>query len=350
MLDLYAGSNALKTIKEQGITSSLFTTMLGASGGPKWFTLFGLDKYLFSEFFDVSENKLNLVGSSAGAFRMACFAQKDPVAAISRLAECYSQTVYSDKVNSKEITAKAINLLDYVYGESGTQEIINNPNIIAHFLVNKCNGFVAAENRFLQTLGLVKSILLNRVNRQLIRSQYERFIFRPATSRIEIEDQDSFESHYIDLTPQNIKDALLASGSIPMVMQGIKDIAGAPKGMYRDGGIIDYHFDISFKDNTGLILYPHFNAQPKAGWFDKSLSRKVHSKNYENTLLVVPSAEFIDGLPYQKIPDRKDFETMDAHTRINYWTKVLAETERLAESFHQMVSNQEISRIKPFSP
>ena len=42
MLDIYCGSNALKTIQEQGFKHELFSTMLGSSGGPKWFSLFGL--------------------------------------------------------------------------------------------------------------------------------------------------------------------------------------------------------------------------------------------------------------------------------------------------------------------
>ena len=39
MLEIYAGDTALKTIKEKGFSPELFTSFLGASGGPKWFTL-----------------------------------------------------------------------------------------------------------------------------------------------------------------------------------------------------------------------------------------------------------------------------------------------------------------------
>ena len=84
MLNIYAGSNAIKTIQEHGLKQELFTKMLGASGGPKWFTLFGLDKYLFGDFFKDRTSELNLIGSSAGAFRFAALSQKDPVAAITR--------------------------------------------------------------------------------------------------------------------------------------------------------------------------------------------------------------------------------------------------------------------------
>ena len=333
MIDIVAGKNAAKIINEQGFKPELFTSFLGASGGPKWFTLFGLDKYIFGEFFKNRTQPLNLIGSSAGAFRSACFAQNDPVAAIERLAKSYSQTRYSsNKPTPAEITIKARALLEDVFGDNGVTEIINNPVFKAHFIVAKSNGFIASENKLIQLLGLSKSYMLNRVNRKLLGSQYERFIFGAPNSNLSITDSYNFKTQNIALNQTNLKDALLASGSIPLVMQGIKNIAGSPQGMYRDGGIIDYHFDLKI-NNPGLILYPHFNSDPKAGWFDKNLKRKVAPQNYDNVVMITPSKEFVAGLPYGKIPDRNDFTDLDADTRIKYWNTVFSETEKLAEAF-----------------
>ena len=333
MIDIYAGKTAAKIINEQGFKPELFTSFLGASGGPKWFTLFGLDKYIFGEFFKHRTQPLNLIGSSAGAFRSACFAQNDPVAAIKRLAKSYSQTRYSsNKPTPAEITLKARALLDDVFGDDGVTEIINNPVFKAHFIVAKSNGFIASEHKLIQLLGLSKSYMLNRINRKLLGSQYERFIFGAPNSNLSITDSYKFKTQNIELTQTNLKDALLASGSIPLVMQGMKNIAGSPPGIYRDGGIIDYHFDLKI-NNPGLILYPHFNSEPKAGWFDKNLKRKVAPQNYDNVVMITPSKEFIANLPYGKIPDRNDFTNLDADTRIKYWNTVFSETEKLAEAF-----------------
>ncbi|WP_039037348.1 patatin-like phospholipase family protein [Pseudoalteromonas sp. ECSMB14103] len=333
MIDIVAGKNAAKIINEQGFKPELFTSFLGASGGPKWFTLFGLDKYIFGEFFKNRTQPINLIGSSAGAFRSACFAQNDQVAAIERLATSYSQTRYSsNKPTPAEITIKARALLEDVFGDNGVTEIINNPVFKAHFIVAKSNGFIASENKLIQLLGLSKSYMLNRVNRKLLGSQYERFIFGAPNSNLSITDSYNFKTQNIALNQTNLKDALLASGSIPLVMQGIKNIAGSPQGMYRDGGIIDYHFDLKI-NNPGLILYPHFNSDPKAGWFDKNLKRKVAPQNYDNVVMITPSKEFVAGLPYGKIPDRNDFTDLDADSRIKYWNTVFSETEKLAEAF-----------------
>lgn len=346
MLDIYAGKSALKKINEEGFKQELFTSFLGASGGPKWFCLFELDKYLFGEFFKDRSTELNLIGSSAGAFRSACFAQKDPVSAITRMAESYSETVYSNKAKPEEVTSKAIELLDYVLGNNGVEEIINNKIFKTHLLVNKTNGFVGSENKITQSIGLIKSILLNRVDRKLLRNQYERFVFKSPSSSLLIDDYCKFETQYIDLTVSNLKDALLASGSIPIVMEGIKNIAGVPKGMYRDGGIIDYHFDFKLKNNDGLILYPHFNSKPKAGWFDKNLNRAVLAENYDNILMLVPSEKFVKSLPFSKIPDRTDFTKLEPSQRIKYWKKVLSETERLSDEFNSFISKKKLSEIK----
>jgi len=354
MLNIYAGSNALKTIQEKGFSQELFSNFLGASGGPKWFSLFGLDKYLFGDFFKDRSTDLNIIGSSAGAFRAACFAQNDPVAAISRLADKYAHTTYASKPNAADISQSAVDMLDHLFGKTGIHEIINNDIYKAHFIVAKSKGLTSFENKLVQGTGLLTSMLLNKVDRKLLAYQYDRYIYRPLSSQLKINDPYNIASHYIDFTKENIGQALLASGSIPLVMSGIKNIPNSPKGTYRDGGIVDYHFDFSLKYDSierktqGLTLYPHFSPKPKAGWFDKNSSRKVLTNNYQDTVLIVPSAEFIDSLPYKKIPDRNDFKNLDADTRIKYWLKVLSETDRLAESLNEFIVKQDLSKIQRF--
>lgn len=356
MLDIYAGENALKTIQEHGFKQELFTNFLGASGGPKWFTLFGLDKYLFGDFFQHRRTELNLVGSSAGAFRAACFAQKNPIGAITRLANKYAHTTYSSKPTTAEISHSAVEMLAHIFGSTGVEEILTNNIFKAHFIVAKCNGLTSYESKIVQSAGLLGSMVLNKINRRLLTCQYERYIYRPQSSNLLIHDPYNFTSHYINFTHENIPNALLASGSIPIVMSGIKNIANSPQGTYRDGGIIDYHFDFSLKNNVSninntqnsLTLYPHFNHKPKAGWFDKNSSRQVLAQHYENTVLITPSTKFIQSLPFHKIPDRKDFETLDATTRIKYWCSVLSETDRLAESFNDFIVKQALHKIKKF--
>ncbi|MCV2885164.1 patatin-like phospholipase family protein [Aestuariibacter sp. AA17] len=353
LINIFAGNKAFKHIKREGFHADMFRFMLGASGGPKWFVLAGLDRYIFPEFFANRSTPLDIVGSSAGAFRFACFSQHDPLGAINRLADRYSHTVYSDKPTAREITQKGMALLDYVLQEEGVSEIVNNPNIHAHFVVARCRGLTQFELRPLQLAGLAASAGANLVKRRWLQRFYQRYVFSNRLSTLKINDPEGMPTHKIELTNQNLKSALMASGSIPVVIEGIRDIPGAPPGMYRDGGIIDYHFDLKFTtesdDDTSLVLYPHFYANPAPGWFDKSIkSRKPHASSYENVVMVVPSPEFVRMLPYHKIPDRKDFEQMPAPERIAYWQKVLHETDRLGEAFKYAVETQQVvDEIQP---
>jgi hypothetical protein len=382
MLEIYAGKNALKTIQKHGFRQTLFTNFLGASGGPKWFTLFGLDKYLFSNFFQGRNTELNLIGSSAGAFRAACLTQNNPVQAIEGLAYNYANTVYSKKPSAQEISTKAVGIVDQLFTGNSANEVINNKVFKAHFLVAKCNGLTASDNKLMQGAGLINSMLLNKLDRRHLSKQYQRYIFKNPHSNLVINDPYNFSNVYQTLTSNNIKSAVLASGSIPMVMSGVKHIHGTAKGTYRDGGIIDYHFDFSLSQHSSdnensdnqnskkfptdeekhyrdkksdiiehsLTLYPHFSSEPKAGWFDKNSTRKVLASSYENTVLLTPSEKFIKSLPFNKIPDRTDFTELDATTRIKYWEKVLEETNKLAECFNDFVVKQDITKIKIFQP
>ncbi|OZG75334.1 hypothetical protein BTA51_02825 [Hahella sp. CCB-MM4] len=347
-LTVIAGNKARKMLLEQGFRQELFSGMAAASGGPKWFILFGLDCYLFGEFFQGRTTPLHTLGSSAGAWQMACFGQRDPVAAITRLADYYSHETYTAKPSVKQITDQARLMVQHMLGSDGARDIAENPMIHTHILANRCHGPVASEAPLLQTAGLALAATANAISRSWLGRFFERVIFH-AGSQSHYQFND-FNTQYAKLTAENVEDALLASGSIPLVLQGIQNIEGAPQGIYRDGGIIDYHFDLPFHEYDGLMLYPHFSRTVTPGWFDKRLGyRKVSPQSYDNVVLLTPSAELVSSLPYQKISDRNDFKNLDADTRIRYWQKVLDAGKRMSEELDAMIQHGKgLENILPF--
>lgn len=344
-LSIYAGKLALKTIREQGIRPEMFSALLGASGGPKWFVLYGLDKVLFSEFMQSSTQALDIIGSSIGAFRAACFSHHDTVAAIERLADGYSNTVYSQKPTVREITEKGIALLQHVMTEQGVAEILSQQHKKLHIVVAKCRGMASREVRWQQGSALALAAARNAMGRGKLQKSFTRVVFSNTDSLFKFSEQIPIATQHVKLSPENIHMALMATGSIPLVIQGVQDIPGADKGVYRDGGIIDYHFDLQIA-TPGLVLYPHFSKTPIPGWFDKGLKkRQCHPSSYDNVVMLVPSDDFVASLPYAKIPDRKDFEKMDAQQRIPYWHKVMAESHRLGDAFLAWVYSPDPSKF-----
>jgi len=132
----------------------------------------------------------------------------------------------------------------------------------------------------------------------------------------------------------------------------VRQIAGAPQGVYRDGGLLDYHFDIPFPLEEGIVLFPHFSERIIPGWFDKLLKwRKPTPANQDNLLMVAPSQAFIEKLPHGKITDRADFNAYAGRneSRITYWHAVLGETERLHDELAQVLEGGSLAEVvKPF--
>ncbi len=334
-LTIIAGPSAKRTLLDHGFKQELFNVVVSASGGPKWFILFGLDKALYGDFFSGRRKPIHTLGSSAGGWQLGCFARKDPVAAISLLADLYSNEEYSERPTVDEISQKAQVLLDTLLGDQGAAEIANNPVVHTHILADRSRGLVASENKALQIAGLGWAALTNAISRRWLKFSFERLILHSGpTSYFQFSD---FPTHYAQLQENNVEQALLATGAIPLILKGVKDIPNAPRGCYRDGGIIDYHFDVPF-GREGLVLYPHFAQTVTPGWFDKKLkNRQVNPRHYDNVVLLTPSKELVSGLPYGKISDRTDFKTLDAATRKKYWQQVLSEGHRMAEEFLDIV-------------
>lgn len=350
-LQLYAGPAALRAIARDGLHAEQFRTVTGASGGPKWFVLYGLDRYLAGEFFADRQTPLETIGSSAGAWRLSCLGLKDPLAGIDRLAWHYSRERYSANPTAREITAAAIRLVQLVLGPEGAAEIAGNPRVRVHIVADRARLLVSAEHKWLLSAGLGLSALGNALSRRLLGQFFQRVVFHSGPVSTAVQEWREFNTVCVPLRPDNVESALLASGAIPIIIDGVRDIPGAPPGIYRDGGITDYHFDVPLRKDEGLVLYPHFYSHFTPGWFDKALPwRRAALTHFDNVLVLAPSPAFVASLPYGKIPDRKDFEALDDATRFTYWQTVLSESARLADEFSTMVrTGQGLERILPLS-
>jgi hypothetical protein len=174
-------------------------------------------------------------------------------------------------------------------------------------------------------MGLGQAFALNAISRKLQQFCFERVLFHHPKFKTGILEENNFPTTSIPLDRKNFSKALLASGSIPMVMAGVNHIPGAPEGTYRDGGLLDYHPAFSLNpEQAGFILYPHFYTELTPGWFDKKLSnRRVKGKAVERVIILAPSPKFVSTLPFGRIPDRQDFIRLmgQDNERIAAWNK-----------------------------
>ncbi len=345
-ISILAGHKAIKIIRDEGLNLSRIKVIAGASGSAKFLVLTGIDRVLISLFKDRAD-PLYLVGTSIGAFRMAAFCQKNPLKAIGILERKYIEQHYELKPAKKDILLEAEKILDAYISDNGIDDILNHPFLRFSFLSCKCKGLLKNEITPLLWLGLGLAAGMNLLNRNLLGYFFERALFCNTNTLPPFAGMNQFPMNIYGLTQSNFKQALLSSGAVPVVMQGVSDINGVP-GVFRDGGIIDYHLDMPFlPDNDSLVLYPHFYEKITPGWFDKKLNRKPCQKNMDNVLIVAPSDKFVKSLPYEKIPDRKDFITFKGkdRERMDYWEIVVKKNKILGDEFVEAVQSGKIRQI-----
>ncbi|CUS49221.1 MAG: Patatin-like phospholipase [Idiomarinaceae bacterium HL-53] len=350
-IEIRAGEEAFQHIQAQGLQANDISLLLGASGGPKWFVLQGIDNFLFGEWFKGRTKPLNLLGTSAGGWRFASLGRADAAAASHLFCELYRATVYSAKPDVKEITEKAVELLEIYAPDTAVAEILEQTVFRHHMIVAQAKGLNASENRVKQGVGLMRAAASNAIHRKRLGKHFERVVFHHPAAHPPLGKawQDLPTSH-VQLTQENFRQALLATGSIPMVLAGVENILGTQGGMFRDGGVTDYHFDVDLSEQSGLVLYPHFQREVIPGWFDKKLKRRTTGKNWPRVINIVPTQAFIDALPYGKIPDRNDFAKFDPQTRQKYWQQAVDAGYRMTEQLEKWISSGEISqRVKAWS-
>lgn len=337
-LTLRAGPDALRLIRERGLRAQDIDILPGASGGAKWLVLAGLDRYLFGTFLTEPRSRpLHLIGSSIGSWRMACLAQRDPVAALDRGHHAYVyEQRYSRNPSTAEVTRVLNWALDLILGPTGIDEILTHPWARIHIITAEGRGLAASERRLLLTAGIALAAAGNLVSRKSLALHMRRFVFHAAGDTSPFHALSDLPTVHVALTRDNLRAALLASGSIPLLMEGVK-IPGTPRGVHWDGGVLDYHLDLDFGPGDGLVLYPHFYSHVVPGWFDKSLKwRRARGDNFRRALLIAPSDDFVRALPRGKIPDRQDFYDMDDATRQRTWQRVVDESARLGDELAEL--------------
>lgn len=351
-LRILAGPTALRMLRADGFDPDAFSVMAGASGGAKWLVLCGLDHALAEHFVARRRSKLFLVGSSIGAWRSCCHAQADPLAAFARFEEAYLGQRYSARPSATEVSRVTAGILDALLGARGATEILTHPLLRLNIVADRARGVAAVETPWVQKLALGAAAMANIVSPAAVRKFFARTLFHDPRDAPPFMDPRRLPAVNVPLSPENLAPAVMATGAVPLVLRGVPAIPGAPPGLYRDGGIIDYHFNCDLSGGDGLVLYPHFYPHVVPGWFDKMLPwRRAGAAALDRTVLLCPSDAFVAGLPGGKIPDRKDFWNFDAAERLRRWRLALQASRRLGEEFAELVAAGGLpARVEPLAP
>ncbi|MDX1802473.1 MAG: patatin-like phospholipase family protein [Alcanivorax sp.] len=348
-LTLRAGSDAIAHLREHGLQAARVDTVPGAAGGPKALGINGLDQAVFGDFLPSAPRPRTLIGASIGSWRFAAVASQDPVRGLQRLAELYTAQRFPRGISAREVSHRCAQMLSELL-QDRDQAILNNCDYRLVVVVIRSRGLMARNGGLGLGLGLAGVIGTNLFSRRATGAFMERGLVYAGEAPLPLGELNDFTTHHIPLRADNLRAALLASAAIPMVLEGVSEFPGAPDGVYRDGGMLDYHLDLPYR-NDGLVLYPHFTDRVIPGWFDKPLRwRNGDPKRLRRLLLVAPSAEYLSHLPHGKLPDRTDFKRYldDDAGRESYWRRAVEESRRLGDEFLELQqSGKLIDRLQP---
>ncbi|MGZ6276282.1 MAG: hypothetical protein ACXWMI_09265 [Syntrophales bacterium] len=344
-----AGKRAYEIIQDGGFTLDRVTTYFAPATGPRWLVASGFDLTLLTKGLLGCVRATHLVGSSAGAMRFAAWLQPEPEKSYRTLMESYITTTYTRDDTPATVQASLLGIVNSYIEDDALPFALASKKYRLAIITVRARNLVASELKWVQQLGLSIGFLFNAIKRSYIHYFAERVVFYNGPKPPHFCLRPGFRGRYIPLNQINFKYALVASGAIPLVVAGIKNIYGAPLGVYRDGGLIDYHLTHNYAaTNNDIVLF--FNHQERIipGWLDKKLSyRFPQADDLDNVLMIHPSLGFVAQLPNGKIPDRDDFAIHidDPSTRIKNWWNVVERAQPLGEEFLELIESKKIKNV-----
>lgn len=350
---LRGGPGAIEHVRKHGLSAADIACIPAAAGGPKGLALIPLDRLLVREWLGTSPAPLELVGASIGAWRMAALGQPDAVAALERLQDAYVRDqAYTRKPTPQEVADTCRRIARAV---TGGRPLEMREGVTLTVITSRARGPLDdTESR----LAFARAVLSNAIARDRLAPYLERVLFAAGTPGFLTEPHDAFGLRRVPLDPLNAEDALLASGTIPLLCSPVRDIAGAPRGNYWDGALVDYHLLLPYTTLTRrggarrIVLYPHFNDYVTPGWLDKHLPWRRAARGHpwlDDLLLVAPSPAFLARLPNGKLPDRQDFYHygQDHAARVRDWERAIRECERFADAVMAWLERPDPDLLQP---
>ena len=349
-----AGPEALAIIRDEGLRPERVRIVAGAAGGPKWLVLYHLDRLMDAEFYPRCAGPIHFFGASIGAWRFAALCQKNAASALDRFRDAYIHQTYDHKPAPVEVSVESRRVMDQYLDAEGIEQVLANPHRRIGILAVKCRHLTACEDKGPMGLGLAAAAAANLISRKWLKYFFRRSLFGNTRDDMPLGTEAALPFRQYPLHRRNFKDALLASGSIPLVMAGVKAIDGADPGIYRDGGMIDYHLDLPYRlDSSSLVLMPHFAGKIIPGWLDKPLGwRRPARANMTQVVMIAPSPDLVRQLPGAKIPDRTDFKTFFQKDpeRFAAWKKVVALCRAPSEALMESIASGRIrEEVQPMA-
>ena len=211
--------------------------------GPKWLVLYGIDSALVRAGFleaAARARRLLLFGASAGAWRGLALAARDPARAIDALRDLYCEQHFTTQDSPAAISGAYRRLLRSVLTPEDLAHVAAHPELDLAIATVRARGLLALRPQKARASRVAGSGGVA----QRARASHAAHVLRARgvqhgrSMRCSGRTRRGAGAH-----GREHAEAALASGTVPLYMQSVRDIPSAPQGMYMDGGFSDYHLN-----------------------------------------------------------------------------------------------------------
>ncbi len=260
----------------------------------------------------------------------------------------YSRNIFTESDTQRTVSLALKRNVDAYLMDDDVDYILRHPHFDLALHTVRARGPAAVDNRFVQGAALIMAGLWNVASPRGTGVFFERVVFFSGAHEPRFL-VSGFQGRSARLTAANLRQVALATGSLPFIVQGVRDVPGAPPAVYRDGGLRDYQLNERYlPDDDKITLFFHYQERIVPGWFDKKLRRRTpRPEATENVVQIFPAEDFVRLLPDGRIPDRDDFiRFMDAPLeRIKRWDRVAELSDILGEQFMELVESGRIKSV-----
>lgn len=341
-----AGRKAYELIQENGFDFDRVRVLAGPAVGPRWLIASGFDLTLIERGLLGNTYPTLLTGASAGAFRMAAWLQPEPAKSYRSLVNAYINADYKRGDTPGQLLGEMCKVMDSYLESDALPFALAHKRYRLAVVTARARNLAASEIGLFQKLGVALAFASNALSPSLLRLFFEQVVFYygPIPPKFCLDKQ--FRGRAVPLNAANFKLAVLASGAIPLVIAGVRNIFAAPTGVYRDGGLFQYHFNQDYPvGEREFVLFFHHQEQLVPGWLDKKLKyRRTADSHLDNAVMVFPTDEFVGRLPQGKVPDRDDCVTLinTPQVRKERWRRAVELSAHLGDEFLELVESGRI--------
>jgi len=340
-LRIRAGSSLIAQIRDEGIAPARIRVFTGPATGPRWCAFAAIDEVIArTAMLQQGPVRVLLTGASAGAWRMAALACKDPLEALARFRQAYISMQFGSAESTMDRLETVIKAVKAFISEEDAGYILSHPTYDLSIQTARLRHLLASNRTALSFMGFAVAMGFHFMSPRFQPWFWENISFTTSEPGENGTVPKGWRS--LPLIRKHLYTVLAATGAVPFKVGPVRGISGAPAGVYCDGGLAEYVWKHEPELRpTEIVLIVHHGGPLYPSWLDKKAPTLYgRLPLLKQVVTVSPGLRYIETLPDGRFPDRDDWVRFknNPQERMRRWNQAVSQSVELGELFEELTS------------